>query len=407
MSIYLQNINWKTGQNTPSIYPRQPILAKTQNTNSIKYIKAPKLPLKINFSSNLDLSPTSTLDKVISCFFKFFSNTAADWVAEASFASKKFLSLTFSKISSLKPIFINAANQPLKASFWKCLAAACMTATIAAAILITCPPLAIFPLVETAVWLFCTAAIMFLNHLAQHSDASAAKTIRWLHATVMDINCSIASALLFPATLVPSYHEAKGNLNGRPILMIHGYLGYGSTWHVLRERLANAGCGPIYTMNIGSFQSIAEYATYVQTQVKKIQNETGRKDIIFICHSKGGLVGSYYATQLAPSDGTKVTDIVTIASPLAGTPAAKYALGQDAKEMNPEHPFHADLRKEIANHPEIRFFNIASETDTVVPLQSALLGTNPSRQKVFNDLGRVGLVYSSRSANQILAWLQV
>ena len=187
--------------------------------------------------------------------------------------------------------------------------------------------------------------------------------------------------------------------------MINGYLGYGATWHVMRERLAKTGCGPIYTMNIGSFESIAEYAANVQTKVKKIQNETGRKDIAFICHSKGGLVGSYYATQLAPSDGTKVTDIVTIGSPLAGTPYAKYCLGQDAKEMHPEHPFNADLRKEIAKHPELRFFNIASEADTMVPLQSALLGTDLSRQKVFKDLGHLGLVYSSRTANQILAWL--
>ena len=296
-------------------------------------------------------------------------------------------------------------KDPLSTSFWGYLTAAIATAAAAAALFFFYKPAAIV-LTAGASWLFCSSAFMLLSHHTQESESFSAKAIRWTRAMIFEINSGVLAAFLFPATLFDHYHEPKGDLRGRPILMINGYLSFGSTWHYLKNRLAEAGFGPIYTMNIGSFDSISEYAAQVRTQVKKIQNETGRKDLTFICHSKGGLVGSYYATRLAAADGVQVADMITIGSPLAGTPIAKYSIGLDAKEMRPDHPFHAGLRQEIAKHPEIRFSNIASETDEFVPLKSALLDGDNARQRVFRDLGHLELIFSSKTADQILLWLK-
>lgn len=307
------------------------------------------------------------------------------------------------------PIFSNSSlsvkekTTSLLNPSWKYIASASAAAIIAGTFFCFSSPLII---VGLAGWLFCTLGITLANHFLKDSETLSAKNIRQIHAAVADINCSFANLFLFPATLFSKYHEAEGNLKGRPILAINGYLGFASTWTYLRHRLSLEGDGPVYTMNVGSFASIAEYAGDVRRKVRKIKEETGRNDIALLCHSKGGLVGSYYATKLAASDGIKVTDIVMIGSPLAGTPIAKYGLGQDAKEMHPDHPFHADLRKEIARHPEIRIFRIASEVDTVVPLSSALIGANPSRQMVFKDLGHLGMLFSPRTADQILQWLR-
>jgi len=296
-------------------------------------------------------------------------------------------------------------KEPLRSVYWTYLGTALLTASVAAALLCASSSAAI-PCALIATWFFLASSLTLLSHSVQNSETAASKGIRWLHAVMEEMHASCKAAALFPATLFSNYHVPLGDPKGRPILLLNGYLSFGSTWHSMRKRLATAGCGPIYTMNIGSFHSISEYASQVQRQVKKIEKETGRSDLAVVGHSKGGLVGAYYATQIAPKDGIAVTDLITIGSPLAGTPVAQLGIGEDAREMRPNHPFHSDLRDELGKHPEIRVYNIAAETDAVVPLASALYGTDRSRHKIFKDLGRLSLVFSSRAADQVASWLK-
>lgn len=254
-------------------------------------------------------------------------------------------------------------------------------------------------LFAVATWYLLSSVIILANDAAM--GTSLEKPINRLHAMVMEVNSAIAKAASLPFTY---YHGPWGDPNGRPILMLNGYLSFGSTWYYQRQKLVDAGFGPIYTMNVGSGESIATYAQHVQEKVQEIQKATGRKDLSLICHSKGGLVGSYYATHLA--DLTEEIDIVTIGSPLSGTPAAYFGVGQDAYEMRPESGLHKKIREKIKEHPQIRYFNIASEVDSIVPFESALLEGDRSRKLVLKDLGHVGMVFSSRVANQICAWLK-
>jgi pimeloyl-ACP methyl ester carboxylesterase len=222
----------------------------------------------------------------------------------------------------------------------------------------------------------------------------------------MEFNAIVIACCLFPLTLFDRYHHPKGNLAGRPILMVNGYLSFGSTWHYLRKKLAKAGFGPIYTMNVGSGKSIITYAHCVEEKVKEIQKETGRNDIAFIGHSKGGLVSSYFAACLAAEIQSEVTDIVTIGSPWSGTAVANYAVGLDACEMRSGSKFHQELRERMGANQTTRYFHVASETDEVVPQASSLIWKDPSRQLSVKDTGHLGLVFSSRVAHQICVWLK-
>lgn len=236
-----------------------------------------------------------------------------------------------------------------------------------------------------ASWYLWSAIIIVVNQAADNTCLE--KPIRRLHATAMEVNSIVAAAVVFPLTLFKSYHGPHGNLKGRPILMVSGYLSFGSIWHYQRQRLIQAGFGPIYTVNEGIGESIAIYAKQIQQKVSQIQKETGKKEIILIGHSKGGLVSSYYATHLADSTSTTITDIITIGSPLAGArPIAYIGPGEDAAEMRPDSTFHRELRDEIQEHPEIRFFHIASKSDEIVPFSSELLGEDSSRHFVLKDI---------------------
>jgi triacylglycerol lipase len=296
-----------------------------------------------------------------------------------------------------------AVNKEMAFSAKRYFAIALVIATLAMG-LFSISPLASIALFTASFWYLWSATIIKLNHWMNGSFFE--KPIRHLHAIAMEVNSSVAAGIVFPLTLLKSHHAPQGNKEGRPILMVNGYLSYGSTWYYQKAKLIQAGFGPIYTMNVGSGRSIVTYAEQIKEMVEQIQKETGRKDITLIGHSKGGLVSSYYATHLADPEKTEVTEVITIASPLAGTPMAYFGPGKDAFEMRTHSPFHQDLRNKIKDFAHIRFFHIASETDVVVPLTSAILGNDPSRQLVLKDMGHLSLVFSSRVADQIFFWLK-
>jgi hypothetical protein len=291
----------------------------------------------------------------------------------------------------------------LASSPYKYLAAAVVTGALAAGLFSVCL-LAAAALAAISFWFLWSGSLILANRAADGTKFE--KPIHFLHSIAMEFNAMVVASWLFPLTLFHRYHNAKGNLSGRPILLVNGYLSFGSTWHYLRGNLAKAGFGPLYTMNIGVGRSIATYAHFVQEKVKEIQKETGRRDIVLIGHSKGGLVSSYFASCLADKIQAEVTDIITIGSPWAGTYAAKFALGLDACEMRSESKFHQELRDQVGANQSIRYFHIASETDRVVLHPSSLIGKDPSRQLLVKDTGHLGLVFSSRVASQICTWLK-
>lgn len=241
--------------------------------------------------------------------------------------------------------------------------------------------------------------IQVLNSLAPRLPTPMARTIHWTHA--MTFECLAYFPVIF-LHFVPSREKISGK--GKPILLVHGYLNHSSVWTFQKRKFEKGGFGPIYTITLRHpFRSIRTYAEKVKIKAEAIAAETGRKDLILIGHSMGGLVSSLYATTLA-APGT-VTDVITIGSPFVGTPMARIALGQNAREMEPNSPFLQQLLIAMAKNRQIRFHHIATKTDQlVIPGQSAVIKENP--HFIYEDIGHAGLLYSTRVADKISEWLR-
>lgn len=239
-------------------------------------------------------------------------------------------------------------------------------------------------------------AVRLLNSKAHNLPLS--RLIHWIHAMTFELFAFPSAALL---RLIPLKEMHPGS--GQPILLVHGYLHQGSVWRVQKKRLEKLGLGPIYTISLGHpFRSIGHYAEKIRVKAEMIEKETGRKDLILIGHSMGGLVSSWYATQLAPQN--TVTDVITLGSPLSGTPMARIGLGENARQMEPHSPFLNQLREAVNQNKSIRFRHIATRSDQIVlPGASALYPEN--EHVIYEDLGHVSLLYSSRVANQIHKWV--
>ncbi len=250
-----------------------------------------------------------------------------------------------------------------------------------------------------AVILCYLGGIQLLNALAPHFPPRLARIIRWTHAMTFECFAFLGVLLL---RLVPQ-RKSRPSGKGQPILLVHGYVNSGSVWTLQKKKLEALGLGPIYTINLGHpFRSIRTYAEKIQAEAKMIAEETGRKDLILIGHSMGGVVSCWYATQLAPP-GT-VTDVITIASPLGGTPVARIGWGVNAREMECNSPLLQELKTAMSQKKGIRFHHIATQSDQlVVPGASAALTDN--LHFIFEDIGHASLLYSNRVAKQIAEWL--
>lgn len=279
------------------------------------------------------------------------------------------------------------------------------------ALVVTAVALAIFNiyfqaavvLMGIASWYAFSTVVILAHQVAEGS--SLEKSICKLYVLITRIHSIFYAISLFPFTFFGLYHAPRGSKEGTPILLLNGYLSFGSTWDYQRRKLAEANLGPIHTMNIGSGKSIRVYAEQVGKKIQKILEKKAEKEIILVGHSKGGLVASYYASILATEE-TTVKYVVTIGSPLAGTPFARVCFGQDAEEMTTNSLFTQDLREKITQCVKTHFFYIASEEDGIVSKESALLGKDSSHHFVLKDLGHLSLLFSSRVAHRLIDLLQ-
>ncbi len=238
--------------------------------------------------------------------------------------------------------------------------------------------------------------IRLLNSVAPRLPFS--RLIHWMHAMTFEVPAFLSVAAM---RFIPDRERVQGK--GRPILLVHGYMNHSSVWRYLKKRLESFGLGPIYTISLGHpFKSIREYAEKVKVKAEEIAKETGRNDLILIGHSMGGLVSLWYAAKLAAP--ATVTDVITIASPLNGTPIAHIGLGQNAREMEPNSALLQEMRAEIANRRDVRFHHLATKSDQLVlPGYSAVIPQN--NHMIYEDMGHASMLYSRRVTDQIVKWV--
>lgn len=256
----------------------------------------------------------------------------------------------------------------------------------------------------TTVALAAFAMIKILNYFAPQFPAPLYRAVCWLHSMAFEVCAITASFLMRLGTL--GWADGKcGPEQGRPILLIHGYMQNASNWAFLKRRLCQRGLGPVFTLNLGHpFRSIRDYAEILAKKAAQIEKETRREDLTLIGHSMGGLVSAWYAAKVAPAG--KVGDVITIGSPLGGTKMASIAIGRNGREMRRGSDFIREVEEVFRKNRKVRFYHIASKADQVVlPYSSALTGQNPDREYVLDDIGHMSLLYSKRVADKIEKWL--
>ena len=125
--------------------------------------------------------------------------------------------------------------------------------------------------------------------------------------------------------------EDPASLAPYPVVLCHGFFGFDEFanqpglpyFYHIPERLAEDGETMVYTPAVDPFNSSDYRANQLLDHIDQILEETGKKKVILIGHSQGGLDARRVAT-LAPD---KVAVVMTVATPHNGSAVADIALG--------------------------------------------------------------------------------
>lgn len=192
--------------------------------------------------------------------------------------------------------------------------------------------------------------------------------------------------------------SATGRL---PVLLVHGYQCNRGFWSWQRTRLQNAGWS-IATLNLEPvFASIDIYGEQIHRRVEEICAATGTAQVNLVGHSMGGLAARAY---LRAHGAARVARLVTLGAPHHGSRLALTGLGINARQMETDSEWLADLNEPGANPLPDRTATVWSPYDNyVMPQDSARL--DEARTHNVGAVGHLAMAFSPAITSVLLAEL--
>ncbi len=152
------------------------------------------------------------------------------------------------------------------------------------------------------------------------------------------------------------------------VLLVHGYMCNRASWRRwVREgmpadwNVATINLEPVYA-------PVEEYAEALHRAVERLRADSGAERVTLVCHSMGGLAARAY---LRAKGHDAVARVITICTPHHGTVFARFAHGENTRQMRRA----CDYVRRLAESDEpVEFICFATQHDNlVVPRDSQVL----------------------------------
>lgn len=181
----------------------------------------------------------------------------------------------------------------------------------------------------------------------------------------------------------------------RPVLLVHGFGCSRGVWWLLRRRLEAAG-HTVATVSLAPpWTSMGKLVPLLNRRIEEVCAATGAQQVTLVGHSMGGLICRSY---LARHGIARVAQLITLATPHAGSELARIGIGQNAREMEPGSLWLRDMGLEKVTIPAISLRN--RYDNYVMPQDNQRLpGT---RDVELPPVGHIAMLYDARVARLLL-----
>lgn len=253
-----------------------------------------------------------------------------------------------------------------------------------------------------------------VGYLEPHLSPRMKEVADSVQAILGDVLLALTDMFVKPLFICKKLFHKSEQKEGRPIVLIHGYGGERAGKWYEEYRYEYASLGPLFSINLGSAYlfDINDHAAKLKAFLEKVRKKTGRDDVSIICHSMGGIVATHFLNELC-DEKTQVKEIVTMGSPLQGTPIAYVAsinpFDKCAKDMRPDAELLKNLAEKVKNKTSTRFLHVASKNDPIIPVDSALFKNHQGdnvQTKLVSGVGHSGLTFSDDAIDSVINFLK-
>ena len=156
---------------------------------------------------------------------------------------------------------------------------------------------------------------------------------------------------------------------GRPaLLLVHGYQCNRGFWWWLAPRLRARGCN-VATLSLTPVHAgIDDYVDQVAARIEVLCRDAGCDRVVLVGHSMGGLVARAYLRRCGHG---RVAKLVTLGTPHHGSELAHLGLGRNARQMQPDSAWLAQLAATPVAVPCVALYS--PHDNYVMPQASARL----------------------------------
>lgn len=145
-------------------------------------------------------------------------------------------------------------------------------------------------------------------------------------------------------------------------------------------------------------------------QLNQCMKQNGYRDVIYIGHSRGGLVAAKSAQILSedPESGINVRQVYCVAAPFQGSYLACESFAffsTSVGQMSPNSGFLAQLNSDISEHPACEYRFIVGKHDWIVPQGGVVAGyftKHPDSVYYISGHGHLSILGSKR----LMAYIQ-
>jgi pimeloyl-ACP methyl ester carboxylesterase len=220
--------------------------------------------------------------------------------------------------------------------------------------------------------------------------------------------------LRYPFGLLDGVHTGdrpSGDaVHDRPILLVHGFGHNRSGWHVVGDRLRQAGFTSIHTLNYDPWRhDVAALAATVRERVELLRGVSGFDTVNVVGHSLGGVLLRWYVQEMGGEE--TVATAITVASPHAGTRLAAFVPTRSPRSAADLAPNSSVMRRLArgARPSAVRWFAFYSNLDALVqPAASARIDVPAlnATNTLIKDVGHLSIMLSPALAQGIVAALE-
>lgn len=180
-----------------------------------------------------------------------------------------------------------------------------------------------------------------------------------------------------------------------PVLMIHGFVCNRGYWVPAARQLAQRGTIVDCVTLEPAFGNIDDYVAVVDNAIDALLRETGKPQVVLVCHSMGGLAARAY---LRAKGDARVRHVITLGTPHHGTVIAQLGLGQNARQMERDNAWREALFASESPMLYTKFTTLYSRIDNIVaPARTAVL---PNAKEIeLDDVGHVAMSLAPRCLN--------